>query len=256
MLTMMLFGDCGGDQDKFNWTMTYRRDSDIINRNPFGSIVSKSSLRTSYGHLPSESVWINSKFNRKKRLIAFIKTSACQQRPDESSHIVSELRKHISVDVYDKCKRKTCGDETQCNEMLRRDYKFVLVLESSLCTDYVSERLYSALQSGAVPVVYGQADYDAYAPANSYINAADFRTVKKLTEFLLMLESNEGLYNKYLSWSRDYAVDRYPKIGWCRLCDMVNTQVAHQFYADINKWWFDDAQCPTSYPHSISHNHS
>jgi alpha-1,3-fucosyltransferase len=49
--------------------------------------------------------------------------------------------------------------------MLREDYKFGLAFENSLCTDYVSDKLYTALENGVLPVVYGEADYRAYAPS-------------------------------------------------------------------------------------------
>jgi hypothetical protein len=51
-------------------------------------------------------------------------------------------------------------------KMLREDYKFGLAFENSLCTDYVSDKLYcTALENGVLPVVYGEADYRAYAPS-------------------------------------------------------------------------------------------
>lgn len=245
-------------RDKFNLTMTYRRDSDIVNRFPLGGIVStkKKNQRDSSFSLPPRPAPSSppkpvpsANLNQKKKLMALIETGPCQSR-SAAGPIVSALRKYISVDVYDNCKRKNCGDETQCNEMLRRDYKFVLVVEPTLCSDFVSKELYTGLLSGAVPVVYGHSDYDAYAPVNSYINAADFVSAKQLADFLLVLNSNQVFYSKYLAWNRDYAVDRYPKQGWCQLCEILNKDVANQFYGDINSWWFDSAYCSTTYPHS------
>jgi hypothetical protein len=79
----------------------------------------------------------------------------------------------------------------QCMKVLREDYKFVLAFENSLCTDYVSEKLYTALENGVVPVVYGEADYRAYAPSYSYVNARDFGSPKELAEYLWLLHQND-----------------------------------------------------------------
>lgn len=43
-----------------------------------------------------------------------------------------------------------------------------------------------------VPVVYGGVDYTQYAPPNSYVNVADFATIKELADYLLLLDKNEA----------------------------------------------------------------
>lgn len=140
----------------------------------------------------------------------------------------------------------------QCMKMLREDYKFVLAFENSLCTDYVTDKLYSALQNGVVPVVYGEADYRAYAPSNSYINARDFGSPLELANYLWLLHQNDHLYQNYFTWNQDYMVDRFPTDGWCNLCQMLNQPAEAQAYSDIQRWWAEEVTCTSKYQFNVS----
>jgi len=236
--------------NKFNWTMTYRHDSDIINRYPFGSMSPTKKKQAHYGFAPSNSELLKSSFNRKKKFMAYMKTGECGD-PDLADSILAELGKYIKIDIYDKCKKKktNCGTEDECNKMMRMDYKFVLAVEPSLCPDYVGDQLYNKLLTGAIPVIYGQKDYGAFAPPNSFINAADFDSFQEIAEYLMMIGSKEGLYIKYLAWTRDYEIDRWPRTGWCQLCEKLNQAVTPQVYSDISSWWVDNAFCGLAHPH-------
>ena len=132
------------------------------------------------------------------------------------------------VDIYGGCGHLYCGSTDQCMKMLREDYKFVLAFENSLCTDYVTDKLYSALENSVVPVVYGGANYHSYAPVNSYIDARDFNSPKHLAEYLHLLNRNDHLYSNYVNWNENYQVDHFPmgkrSDGWCNAtsCTQVN----------------------------------
>ena len=158
------------------------------------------------------------------------------------------------MDIYGGCGHLYCGSTDQCMKMLREDYKFVLAFENSLCTDYVTDKLYSALENSVVPVVYGGANYHSYAPVNSYIDARDFNSPKHLAEYLHFLNRNDHLYSNYVDWNEDYQVDRFPGDGWCNLCQMLHMSQEHQSYSDINKWWAEEVQCSSTYAFSKSNN--
>jgi len=72
--------------------------------------------------------------------------------PNRREDYVKELSKYIPVDIYGKCGNLTCSNRNHCKEMIRRDYKFYIAFENSLCTDYVTEKLAIALIYDAVPV--------------------------------------------------------------------------------------------------------
>jgi hypothetical protein len=130
-----------------------------------------------------------------------------------------------------------------CDTLLQ-NYKFYLAAENSLCPDYVTEKFYRALMNNAVPIVFGGADYAQYAPPNSYVNIADFKSPKQLAEYLLLLANNDALYSKYFDWKKDYEVIPQPTDGWCDLCEKLNDPMQERkSYENLAKWWYDDVPC-------------
>ena len=82
-------------QDQFNWTMTYRRDSDIIHRYPYGALVSRKTLRKTYGKSKPNLNAARRSIGRKKKLVAWI-TSTCPTAVRRENY-VRELAKFIQV---------------------------------------------------------------------------------------------------------------------------------------------------------------
>ena len=98
--------------------MTYRHDSDIINRYPFGSMSPTKKKQAHYGFAPSNSELLKSSFNRKKKFMAYMKTGECGD-PDVADSILAELGKYIKIDIYDKCKKKK--DELRYRRRVQQD---------------------------------------------------------------------------------------------------------------------------------------
>jgi alpha-1,3-fucosyltransferase len=143
----------------FNWTMTYRLDSDIVNRDSYGVVLSfRNSTLTSSKPQPRQGITAALPYQKdelvnissKKKLVAWF-VSHCVT-PNRREDYVRELSKYIPVDIYGKCGNLTCSNRKHCKEMIRRDYKFYIAFENSLCTDYVTEKLAIALIYDAVPV--------------------------------------------------------------------------------------------------------
>jgi hypothetical protein len=69
--------------------------------------------------------------------------SNCQERNNRQGY-AKELQKYIPVDIYGTCGTKECprSTETECYEMLNRDYKFYLAFENSNCKDYITEKFF------------------------------------------------------------------------------------------------------------------
>jgi hypothetical protein len=105
--------------------------------------------------------------------------------------------------------------------MLEEKYYFYASFENSHCRDYVTEKLFNNLRHYYIPVVYGAGDYEKLVPPNSIIDAADFKTVKELGEFLVNVKSNPNLYYKYFWWHKYYKVilsDHEEIYSFCNLC--------------------------------------
>ena len=254
----------------FNWTMTYRRDSDI-----YGSRYTSIRRR----HHPSHAVLTLDKFpststpdelppdpvtfwqfsgnqsqqekhpvlaNRTKWVAWFVsncKTSSLREV------FFRQMAKFIPVDIYGDCGTLKCTrtNDGQCDTLLD-SYKFYISAENSLCADYVTEKFYRALASDIVPIVYGGADYSAYAPPHSYINAADFESPQSLAEHLLLLDRNPRLYAKYVDWKRDWQMSKLAisSDSFCRLCEKLNdnnNNISFKIYEDMADWLYDKVPC-------------
>eukprot|EP01134_Creolimax_fragrantissima_P002227 CFRG2227T1 len=113
------------------------------------------------------------------------------------------LQKHIRVDSLSTCMKNTVWDpnirETDKMGMQRR-YLFHLAWENGELTDYVTEKVYHALQAGTLPVYHGAPNIDEYVPPGSIIKLSDYADTDKLGEYLHYLEGNETAYNEYHVW--------------------------------------------------------
>lgn len=149
------------------------------------------------------------------------------------------------MDVYGKCGNKTClpRDSPECRDLLDQ-YKFYLAAENSLCPDYVTEKFYRALATNVVPIVYGGADYSAYAPPHSFIHVGDFASPEDLAHYLRLLDQNDALYARYFEWKKEWQVIPHPSNGWCDLCEKLNDPLQPvKTYPNIAQWWYDDIPC-------------
>ncbi|XP_050085579.1 LOW QUALITY PROTEIN: alpha-(1,3)-fucosyltransferase C [Anopheles aquasalis] len=237
------------DTDYFNWTMTYRLDSDIVFN--YRSIVDLESGEMvspavkpiwRYGFDAYKNASLVELVSQKRSMaVQFVSHCGAISRRDQLVRSLQSAR--LTVDVYGACGNHKCArNNPECEKMLDTVYWFYLSFENSLCVDYVTEKLFNALEHNIVPVVYGGADYTRFAPPGSYIDVQDYASVADLVDYLLYLVDNPQEYVKYFWWKEHYALDDFSSV-WCRLCEKlhsVSTREAVQYYRDVKSWWYDD----------------
>ncbi|KAK8732039.1 hypothetical protein OTU49_007151 [Cherax quadricarinatus] len=218
----------------FNWTMTYKLDSD---------------LPKTYGHVyrrrkPLEPS--NRNYAEGKTKFAAWFVSHCDTTSGRKE-LVTTLRKWIKVDQYGHCNSLKCErkDEKKCYAMLSSDYKFYFSFENSLCRDYVTEKLFNILRLDVIPVVYGSANYSQHAPPHSYIDALSFPTAKALADYLIYLNNNDTAYNEYFRWKRFHRIPGWSTVAkpFCDLCERLHTDNDTKVYNNLKKWFVDDSHC-------------
>ena len=139
----------------FNWTMTYKLNSDIENRY----------YRIVPGKHPDEY-----RFKRDKLAVAVL--SNCKS---DRLNYIHELQKYMEVDIYGGCGTHHCPAGTNCFALLKKRYKFYLSFENSVCKDYVTEKFYrNALMHNMLPVVINGGDLSnpTVAPPGCCIKAS------------------------------------------------------------------------------------
>jgi len=158
----------------FNWTMSYRKDSEFYV--PYRSYTRLGPEDIAYRQTETKNYAAG-----KDKLAVWIVSHCGGLRED----FVRKLVKYIKVDVFGSCSKRFNQTETclksspACRDKLQR-YKFILALENSFCIDYITEKYwFTPFEHGVVPVVMGATSYDEQlAIPGSFINALDFSSVK------------------------------------------------------------------------------
>ncbi|XP_053384052.1 glycoprotein 3-alpha-L-fucosyltransferase A-like [Mercenaria mercenaria] len=219
----------------FNWTATYRHDSDIVA--PYEKFVR---YNEDVKFLPQNKSYAAGKT---KKVAWFV--SNCGARNTRREY-AKELQKYISVDIYGHCGSMQCPRKNKkCFEMLNTDYKFYLSFENSNCRDYITEKFFvTGLQHDVIPIVMGGApeDYTRAAPPHSFIHVDDFQSPEQLAQYLHKLDQNDDLYNEYFRWKGTGTfINTY---FWCRVCAMLHeTSRESHAYRDLEKWWRGEGVC-------------
>ncbi|KAF2893330.1 hypothetical protein ILUMI_12843 [Ignelater luminosus] len=213
----------------YNWTMTYRKDSDIFF--PYGYVIKN---KTGYVMPSVESI-------KNRTLMAAWSVSNCYT-PNRREILFHNLHLYLDIDVYGACGSCKCSEDKDIyNNYIVKHYKFYLAFENSHCKDYVTEKLYMALERDIVPIVYGDVDYDTVAPPHSVIAVDRFGSVKDLVDYILFLDKNITEYLKYFEWKKNYSIDRNKQRTACKLCEMLNDpSQPRKVYKNIDNWWFGE----------------
>ncbi|KAL3852022.1 hypothetical protein ACJMK2_015711 [Sinanodonta woodiana] len=215
----------------FNWTMTYRLDSDIPH--PYGVLLTNPNptnrnYRTVFRAKKKFAVWLVSHCGAVSRRDAFVRL----------------LQKYVPVDIFGACGENCSSEAGECTDVMAKDYKFYLSFENSLCKDYITEKFFKYFPLDFITVQRGHSDYDSMLPNDTYINTAKFSTVKELANFMRRLAENEDEYILYLKAKDRYVAHRQPWTYCNALCDICrrlnNLETYKKSYNDIASWLESD----------------
>ncbi|XP_070605731.1 alpha-(1,3)-fucosyltransferase 4-like [Erythrolamprus reginae] len=208
----------------FNWTLSYRTDSDVFV--PYGYLRLRPEPLV---HLP---------LPKKTKLVAWVISNW-----DEGHARVRyyhQLKKYLPIDVYG-----ACGLSLKEDKVVKTvsEYKFYLAFENSQHQDYITEKLWrNALESWAVPVVLGppRANYERFIPSDAFVHVDDFSDPMELAIYLKFLDKNKNLYRRHFTWRKQYDVRR--SSFWtehcCELCKVIR-KVGRQpkTIQNLDKWF-------------------
>ncbi|XP_055880072.1 alpha-(1,3)-fucosyltransferase C-like isoform X3 [Biomphalaria glabrata] len=213
----------------FNWTFTYRTDSDIF---------APSTLLAWRHHslLLTDAQYLELARNKTKMAAWFV--SNCDT-PSQREQYVQVLQKYIEVDIYGKCGNLSCPRSagSDCESLLGKSYKFYLSFENSLCLDYVTEKVFQRLatRSHVIPVVRGGFNYTKYLPSGWFVNAADFPNARELAVYLKGLGNDPQKYAAMLK-EKDKLVTLGYKNDYCDFCEKLHTDQRTKIISDIKEW--------------------
>lgn len=108
-------------------------------------------------------------------------------------------------------------------------YKFVLAIENTRTESYVTEKLFYALDSGAVPIYFGAANVWDFVPPHSIIDGSKFSSLEELASYVKAVANDPVAYAEYHAWRRCGVLGNYRKTRAasldtlpCRLCEAIS----------------------------------
>ncbi|XP_071109350.1 alpha-(1,3)-fucosyltransferase C-like [Haliotis cracherodii] len=216
--------------DKFNWTMSYRLDSDIVI--PSNVLFYNPTKKKDFGDM----------FQRKTGQVLWV-TNDCNT-PSMRERYVEQLRRHITVDVYAACGESNASHAGLTSFMtLQQKYKFYLAFEKDLCVDFITDELFQTFHTDIIPVVRSGAQYGTLFPHGTYINTADYAGPADLARYLLSLETNVTEYVHLLKRKSLFQLSSKLttlQSGFCDLCiKLHNLPYFENRYFNIHKWMTD-----------------
>lgn len=223
----------------FNWTATYRLDSDMWT--PYFIVQP----------LPNPNPTMNYANGKTRMMIAIISNDCKSYR----TRFIKKLQQYIPIDVYGKCKEEFDPNLPECSfgsadcKALQLQYKFTLSLESTYCADYITEKFYhNGLMIGNIPVVMNRAKMSnvKVAPPDSFVNILDFQDVESLADHLKKIASSDKFYNRFHAWRQNYKLGT--KNRMCTTCealwkrDLYPGQNQHKA-SDVSAFWDYKKNC-------------
>ncbi|XP_039252006.2 4-galactosyl-N-acetylglucosaminide 3-alpha-L-fucosyltransferase FUT6-like [Styela clava] len=219
----------------FNWTMTYRRDSDILASfaptpsmdyllyrfDRKGEMVNKKLLKRPVMSNTSFAIQKKKLLDSKSRMIAWV-ASDCDvtEGASERLKLVEKLERlgNIHLDKFGKCANAEIPYNYTVLFQTLKPYKFYLAFENSYhCRDYITEKaFYNGLVAGTVPIVHGPTigDTEKILPKGSFIHIESFKNLTSLAEYLVYLDSNDTAYLEYFKWWKLHGTRIIPRFGF------------------------------------------
>ena len=206
------------DQYKFNWTISYRQDSEVSDCNT-GCVFSSKE----YTHIKQENIIkshqksIESEFDRRENQLVFLVNDECLL----TAPLTLALELDYSVLYKGKCKNPnsqsiprlfhqhlgkspiSCDYGSYCEKEALLSSKFILIYQAANCKDNIKNMFWRALDFGIIPVVMypEKIYYEKFAPKNSYIHAEDFNfSADNLGDYLKKVSDSYLLYLDYFKW--------------------------------------------------------
>lgn len=249
----------------FNWTLSYRTNAEVF-EGSYGFF--KENMHLTETEILNHNKKIVENFKVRKNAILWF-VSNCESKSREK--IALEISRYYPVHIYGRCDLsdhmneqdikihypflKVYGDfcerGSQCEEEKFRSYKYYLAFENRNCSDYVTEKVWKALNRIMIPIVFqpSRDSYQRYSiPSKSIIHLEDFsNNAKNLTDNLRKIDSNFDLYTEYIKWTLMY-LKTFDEAKYtephrmCQLCKQLNIKEERISYQNISDFFNENCK--------------
>lgn len=177
------------DFNQFNFSITYRSSSNLVSYYYRDAYIKWHQISTNYSFI----------LNNKTHMVACIINDDCLS---SSMVFLKFLNNQVQVDIYGKCGISCNGSYDECLKFISTRYKYFVVMESQMCTNYVSEKFFKILKHDILPIVFKYFNHDLYVPKSAFIDASQYDSVNHLGEYIQYLETNLTNYQAYFEWKK------------------------------------------------------
>jgi len=164
--------------------------------------------------------------------------SNCESVPSRRQEWVSEFAKYFEVHSYGGCLKNKEWPMKGPTRWFRsgsmaakidvmKNYKLHFAFENTIEADYVSEKVYSALVSGTLPVYLGAPNIKEFIPhPMSVIDINSFATKDDAFMYVKEVLNNQTLYDRHHEWRKHrlpkWFLEKFQRAGGSRECRLCN----------------------------------
>ena len=94
-----------------------------------------------------------------------------------------------------------------------KPYRFSIAFENDIVDGWVTEKIINSFLAGCIPIYDGTDDVYKYFNKESFINAKDFNSLHELANYVIKVNNDTNLYNKYIN-SSPTTIEKLQSLFW------------------------------------------
>ncbi|KAM9986821.1 hypothetical protein ACTFIY_011244 [Dictyostelium cf. discoideum] len=154
-------------------------------------------------------------WDKRNNSAIFISSNCVDGLSLSRTNLVKELSKIIKIESLGNClndnivnikSKEELGSiysRIEYNMEIYKKAKFVICFENENSTNYVTEKVYTALYAGAIPIWMGAENIDQYVPTGSIINGNQFNNINEIGEHIKLIMDGKIDYKRYFNWKEN-----------------------------------------------------
>ena len=171
-------------------------------------------------------------FDAAQEKAIYLVSDNCAGKAIGRGKIFDAVKKEVTVDSFGKCGHNAevpegmTIDTLEGRIKLAKKYRIILGLDIDKNKDHITDVVWEAFLSGAVPVIAGAENIATRFPPKSFINAKMFDNNEELAEHVKEVMTNKEVWLSYQAWRSDEsAIEKVDAQNYfagteptCRLC--------------------------------------
>jgi hypothetical protein len=126
-----------------------------------------------------------------------VSNPGCQERNDFFKKLHAIKPVNSAGKLYNNVSAKLDGEQAKIDFLAKR--KFNICFESGSHPGYVTEKILHAFYAQTVPIYWGSPTINADFNHQAFVNVHDFDNMDQVVDYVMLLDSNEDLYNRLLA---------------------------------------------------------